>query len=163
MLPPMASSSMSAAAVVFRRYRPMPLSSYNALLSAVDTDRCRLHRVAVAFVAPLPSPAIVVRRCRRRSTLPSSKDAAVVVGCYYRMPPSATVIGCCGQAKISSTEHKPHVRTRITTTMPTRNPHIRRHPMDTIRLTNTTNILWKLLYLTHTKYTHPPTHWTQHI
>ena len=32
MLPPMASSSMSAAAVVFRRYRPMPLS-----------PRCRLR------------------------------------------------------------------------------------------------------------------------
>jgi hypothetical protein len=56
----MASLSMSAAAVVFRQYRPMPLSSYHAPLSAVDTDRCRLRRAAVAFVVPLPSPAIVV-------------------------------------------------------------------------------------------------------
>jgi hypothetical protein len=70
---------MSAAAVVFQRYRSMPLSSYDAPLSAVDTDRCHLRR-AVAFVVPLPSPAIVVRRCSRRSTLPSSMDAAVVVG-----------------------------------------------------------------------------------
>ncbi len=70
MLPPMASSSILAAAVIFRRYRPMPLSSYDAPLSAVDTDRCRLRRAAVAFVVP--------RACRR-STLPSSKDAAVVV------------------------------------------------------------------------------------
>ena len=80
MLPPMASPSISAAAVVFRRYRPMPLSSYNAPLSAVDTDRCRLRRAAVAFVMPracrcLPSSydaAVVVVRCRRRRTLPSS-------------------------------------------------------------------------------------------
>ena len=33
----------------------------------------------------MPSPAIVVRHCRRRSTLPSSKDAAgVVVRCRRR-------------------------------------------------------------------------------
>jgi hypothetical protein len=79
MLPPMASSLILAAAVVFRRYRPMPLSSYDAPLSAVDTDRCRLRRAAVAFVVPDIA-------CHRRTTLPSfsmlpsSKDAAVVVG-----------------------------------------------------------------------------------
>ena len=64
MLPPMASSSISAAAVVFRRYRPMPLSSYDAPLSAVDTDRCRIRRAAVAFVVPAVA-------CHRRMTLPS--------------------------------------------------------------------------------------------
>ena len=116
MLPPMVSLLMSAAAVVFRQYRPMPLSSYNAPLSAVDTDRCRLCQAAVAFVVPLPSPAVivqrcpccmmlpssydaavVVQRCRRRTALPSSYDAAVVVQRYYRMPLSAAVVGCCGQ------------------------------------------------------------------
>jgi hypothetical protein len=116
MLPPMASSSMSAASVIFCRYRPMPLSSYNATLSAVDTDRCCLRRAAVAFAVPLPLPAVVVRRCHRRktlplsydaaivvrrcrcrTTLPSSYNAAVVVQRYYRMPSSAAVVGCCGQ------------------------------------------------------------------
>jgi hypothetical protein len=63
-------------------------------LSAVDTDCCRLRRAAVAFVVPLPLPAIVVQRCRRRSTLPSSKDAAVVVGrcrCRRTLLPHAVV------------------------------------------------------------------------
>jgi hypothetical protein len=61
MLPPMASSSISAAAVVFRRYRPMPLSSYDAPLSAVDTDQCRICRAAVAFAVT----------CHHCTTLPS--------------------------------------------------------------------------------------------
>jgi hypothetical protein len=65
MLPPMASLSISAAAVFFRRYRPMTLSSYDAPLSAVDTDRCCLRRAAVAFVVPAVA-------CHRRTTLPSS-------------------------------------------------------------------------------------------
>ena len=43
---------------------------------------------------------------------------------------------------ISPTQCQPHVRTRLPTTMPTRDPHIRRHPMDAICITNTTDILW---------------------
>jgi hypothetical protein len=42
----------------------MPLSSYDAPLSAVDTDRCRIRRAAVAFVVPAVA-------CHRRMTLPS--------------------------------------------------------------------------------------------
>ena len=80
MLPPMASSSMSAAAIVFHQYRPMPLSSYDAPLSAVNTDRCRLRQAAVAFVVLLPLPAIVVQCCRCCRMLPSLKDTAIVEG-----------------------------------------------------------------------------------
>ena len=86
------------------------------------TMRCclPLTQTAVAFVEPqsplscLPSPAIVVRCCRRSSTLPSPKDAAVVVGRYYRMPSSAAVVGCCGQGcwcQQSPYFHKTHSAT----------------------------------------------------
>ena len=108
MPPPMAFSLMLAAAVVFRRYTLMPLSSYDALLSAVDTDCCPLCQAAVAFVVPLPSPVVAVRCCRRRSTLPSLKDAAVVVGRYYRMPSSAATVGCCGQGWLGRTVPEVH-------------------------------------------------------
>jgi hypothetical protein len=43
----------------------LPLSSYDAPLSAIDTDCCRLRRAAVAFVVPAVA-------CHRRTTLPLS-------------------------------------------------------------------------------------------
>ncbi len=103
MLPPKASSSMWAAAVIFRRYRPSRcprtmrrcLPSTQTAVALVERQsplscRCRC-------LPSLYDAAVVVVRCRRQRTLPSSQDAAIVVGCYYRMPSSAAVVGCCGQ------------------------------------------------------------------
>ena len=47
--------------------------------------------------------------------------------------------------------------------MPTQDPHIRRHPMNAICITNTKDVLWRLLHCTHTKSTYSPTHRTQHM
>ena len=78
MLPPMASSSMSAAAVVFRRYRPSRcprtmrrcLPSTQTAVALVERQSplsCRCRRLPSSYDA-----AVVVVRCRRRRTLPLS-------------------------------------------------------------------------------------------